>query len=174
MIPQAHIPWLDGGDFFNGIIHPLVTAPHALAITAAAVAAGASGEGEARHLVGGAAVGAVLALMLPLPDAGNAEACVLAGALAAGTAVALGRKMGPRLSAVAGLWTGGWIVLAGRVEAGALVFSAGTAAGLLLAALLLAGAARTIAGGGKRAVVLRIAGSWIAAAALVNLVLGWR
>ncbi|MBL9088235.1 MAG: HupE/UreJ family protein [Planctomycetia bacterium] len=173
---HAHLVNTGFGPFYDGLAHPLVVVSDLLPALAVALLGGLRGPGTGRAVVialpvawlAGMALGAATALPPPPPASGAAltallgvlvasdrpwpRAAVVGAAVVAGVALGLGN--GRELGAVAG----------GRV---ALV---GVACTVFVLASIVAGQVAVLRARAAR-IVVRVAGSWVAATGL--LMLGW-
>ncbi|MFT4097544.1 MAG: HupE/UreJ family protein [Rhodoblastus sp.] len=172
----AHSPIKGLGTFYSHFLDPMVAPAHALLLVATALMLGLQGRTAARAgliaLIAGFAIG--LALTAAGVPMGVGQPAILAAAVGIGAAVSLDRDMPTLLTvmaaAVAGLLIGldceidgasareRWLVLAGLMSG--VVFFATVIAGMTVLQ--------------KQPVVrigLRIAGSWIVAAAVMVLAL---
>jgi urease accessory protein len=172
----AHSPIEGIGSFYAGLLHPFAVPAHAMALTALALLLGQGDLATARlglsvavaALCLGLAVGPRLTETLPFP------ALLLVAALVLGTTVALAPPLPRPLSATAAGLVSLGVGLDSAPSAADLgeVLAAlgGTAAGATLLIVVLTG----VTTGRDRAwqrIGIRIAGSWIAAIALLVLAL---
>jgi urease accessory protein len=174
----AHLVSTRLGPFYDGAAHTLVSLEDVLSILALALLAGLGGPRHGRMalvwLAGGWLAGTAAALAL-----GGAE--ISLPLLAAGTFLAIGAAVAANLptapivigaaATIIGLARGALDGTAAVAAGGSWLAAAGGAAGaLVLMALLLA---MTVSvGRGRGAIVLRVAGSWLAAIGL--LMAGWQ
>jgi hydrogenase/urease accessory protein HupE len=173
---EAHLVQTGFGSFYDGVAHVAVTPPDLLVVLAVALLAGASGAASAR-----AALFALAAAWLAggalggwLPSGGGAAWATTLTFAGFGLLVALNAKLRPVPAACLAAGAG---VLHGWVNGAALAASGGFAlqlAGVVatvftVAALVSARVVGLCAPWSKT--VVRVAGSWIAAAGM--LMLGW-
>lgn len=162
----AHGTLPGGGGFYTGLLHPLYALEHGVALVALGLLLGLA-DRRAPLLALAAGTAASLSLPWPLPVA---PALLLAAAAAlAGAALALALRPPPAalaaLAALAGLAVGA------DSEAASAVATAGLMTGIALVTLNAVALARPLAAP-ARVVVLRVAGSWIAAFAVLLLAEG--
>jgi urease accessory protein len=177
----AHSPFPGVGNFYGGMLHPLIVPAHLIALAAFGLWLGRRWPTGARGLIG-------LALLLPLGMAvgmafgpavagWQAESLVLAlGALAA-LATAADRGPPAAVWAVAGAALGLVLGLDSLPDGLAGRPLALSLAGTWLAALLLPASLVVLSEAARRPwmqIGLRVVASWMAAAALLVLVLAWR
>ena len=190
-IPAAALLWLAAAlpctaapeerAFMNGVLHPALAPAQWLAIAAAALWAGQSGESGARRFLAGVLAGGGAAILLHETGlrvpAGPAQTCLLALIALHGAATALKLKAPGVLAVISGALVAALVTTRTLAEeamewSDPLVFGAGNLAGILLLALLAAGIARGLAAGKPwQAIAVRIAGSWLLAIAMLMLAL---
>lgn len=171
----AHAPIEGIGDFYSGLLHPVLVPAHALAIAATGFLLGQRGRDAA---IGGlAAFAAALLAGLALAGAGygaDSQAAVLAIAASAGLVVAASAPL-PRIfcwcvSGAGGLLIGLDSAPETDVLRPLLVTLGGTAAGATILSIYAAGLADYVSAPWQR-IGIRVAGSWIAASAVLVLAL---
>lgn len=163
----AHGNLPGGGGFAAGFAHPFLATEHLLALVALGLLIGRQTiRAPVLALLGGLVAGVALGMVATLP----VQALILAGALAIGALIASNLRL-PDMAVMLAAGVIGLMVGAdtdGLTGATAAMAFAGTVVGVLaivLNCMALAQAARTRLDG----VPLRVAGSWIAAAAVLIL-----
>ena len=172
---SAHSPFPGVGDFYNGMLHPLLVPAQLLALVAAALVIGQHAPKSSRFALPAFALALVIALVLPLLGMPGAPAAVpLALALAAGLVVAASLDIGVLGSAaLAGLLgllvgsTAGHDALADGLSGLSL---AGTALGALVFVVIVAGLVSRFRRPWQK-IGVRVLGSWVAASGFLVLAL---
>jgi len=169
---QAHDVVAGVGGFSGGLLHPLLVPAHALALVALGLTLGQPGRLRyAGLLLFAAGLAAGIALIVTA-FAITTDLAVLAVAAVAGIALAVGRPLPLAMSGPLAVVAGLAIALDSVPEEISMqtTFLAlvGTAISATLAVMLVAGLARRLARDWQR-IGLRIAGSWIAASAILVL-----
>lgn len=172
MIPLAHLPWAAGGEFVNGLIHPLVNGSHVLVIAAGALWAGQQSDRSARCLLGGILLGSGAGLMVP--PLGSMAGWMIAGGMAlAGGAAAARWRLPAKMMIPCGAWLAFAVVQDTRGEGGAGLM-AGVGISLTALALFVSAFARHLSVGKPwQAVGVRVMASWLLAIAMLMLALKW-
>jgi urease accessory protein len=173
---EAHLVNTGFGPFYDGISHLFVTAQDLLAVIALALLAGLSGKATSRTVIfsatGAWAIGGWLGVTLAPDEPWLALATP--GFFVLGALVAADRDLSRRLVAALAIGVGLIHGFLNGAEAAAsrigLVGLAGSVSALFVLLVLVAAAGVSLAPT-KARVVLRVAGSWIAAIGL--LMLGW-
>jgi hypothetical protein len=175
-IAEAHSPIQGLGTFYNYFLHPFVVPPHAILLIAVALMLGQQGRDRARSglvALGLAFIsGDVAARALAL--GGAPQTMLLCGAVAVGGAVILDRPLPTGLTTIAAAVAG----FAIGVDSGTdglglreeLMAFAGVSSGAIYLTLVIAGLTVGFTQHWRR-VGVRIAGSWIVAAAALVLAL---
>jgi urease accessory protein len=173
---QAHLMNSGFGPFYDGLAHPLTSPPDLLPLLAAALLAGLRGPQSGRWMLaelplawlGGMVLGARFAIPVSAAWLTCAFTILLGALVAADRALPLWA-----LAGLVGLFGGAQGLMNGqelaRADSAPLVM-AGIVCALFMVVSLLAGQAAMLRAGWKR-IVVRVAGSWIAAVGL--LMLGW-
>ena len=172
---HAHSPLPGVGEFYNGMLHPLLVPAHALAILGLALLFGQKAPNSSRLAMPAFAFALVMALALPPAIAAPLPQAVLLGlVLAAGLVVAFSVDLGAVLPGLVGAAAGILIGLDVGHNAAADGLSwlglAGTATGAILAVVLLGGLAARI-GCLWQGIPVRVLGSWTAASAFLVIAL---
>lgn len=178
-LAQAHSPMQGVGEFYGGVLHPLVVPAHALALTLLGLLAGQSGLGAMRrcHLAFLLALvlGLVLAGTVIGPESGLEPALLLVSAL---TGLLVVLQWRPPLALFYG--AGGTVGLLlgldsapeGLAPAPVIASLLGTGLGACGCLLLVADLAERARRHWQR-VALRVLGSWGTASATLVFALGW-
>jgi urease accessory protein len=176
---NAHVQISGLSDFNAGVIHPLLTLQHALALIAFGLMCGQRGAALLRFglpsLVTGLAIGFVAAEMGAAAD--FVPKVLTAFALLAGLTVAANYRLPAWACIFTGTAIGTMIGLDSKPEAATLLGEiaglAGTSIGGLLLFLNLAGLA-AFAAAPWQSIGIRVIGSWTSAAAFLNIALLFR
>ena len=174
---HAHSPVEGMNEFYNGVLHPLLVPAHVLLILATGLFLGQRGPRENRLALPAfllaAAAGLALAGSPMAPD--TVRALLLAGTMAIGLLIAVGRRAPLPLYPAAGAFAGLFLgldstpeALEGRERILALV---GTGVGLNLWLIYACGIADFFSKKPWQRIGLRILGSWVAASSLLVLAL---
>ncbi|WP_405243388.1 HupE/UreJ family protein [Lentisalinibacter salinarum] len=174
---HAHSPVEGMNEFYNGVLHPLLVPAHVLLILATGLFLGQRGPRENRLALPAfllaAAAGLALAGSPMAPD--TVRALLLAGTMAIGLLIAVGRRAPLPLYPAAGAFAGLFLgldstpeALEGRERILALV---GTGVGLNLWLIYACGIADLFSKKPWQRIGLRILGSWVAASSLLVLAL---
>ncbi len=173
----AHLMNSGLGPYYDGLLHLFVTPEDLLPVIALSLFAGLRGPASGRAVLfalpaawlAGTACGRFLGPHAALAEIAAALTIVLGGLVAADAPLPL--RWTAVLAVALGLLHGAWngIELA-RVEAAGVLNALGVATAVFVLATLLAALATSLRAPWSR-IVVRVAGSWIAAAAL--LMLGW-
>ncbi|WP_405232717.1 HupE/UreJ family protein [Lentisalinibacter salinarum] len=174
---HAHSPVEGMNEFYNGVLHPLLVPAHVLLILATGLFLGQRGPRENRLALPAfllaAAAGLALAGSPMAPD--TVRALLLAGTMAIGLLIAVGRRAPLPLYPAAGAFAGLFLgldstpeALEGRERIVALV---GTGVGLNLWLIYACGIADFFSKKPWQRIGLRILGSWVAASSLLVLAL---
>lgn len=172
---DAHSPFPGIGEFYNGMLHPLVVPAYALAIVGLGLLFGQKAPRSSRLGLPAFALGLVVALAIPASLVAPLPMSILLGIVfAAGLVVALSLGLGavgPGLFGVAG---GVLIGLdAGRnavTDSQTWIALAGLAVSATIAVALVAGFAMWLAGRWQ-GIGVRVLGSWTAASAFLVIAL---
>jgi urease accessory protein len=177
---DAHFNAPGLSDFNAGVLHPLLTVQHAMVLTAFGLLCGQSGVAHLRFGLPGLAVGLVAGFSIAEAGFPSADAIPLALtilAFVAGSFVASNYRLPAPVCLAMGLIIGGLIGLDSNPEtsvAGAqLAGISGTSIAVLLLFLNIAGLA-TFASAEWQCIGIRVAGSWMSAAAFLNIALLFR
>lgn len=172
---HAHSPLPGVGEFYNGMLHPLLVPAHALAILGLALLFGQKAPSSSRLGMPAFALALVAALAVPPAIAvALPSAILLSLVLAAGLVVAFSLDLGAVLPGLVGAAAG--VLIGLDVGHNALADSqswlglAGTATGAILAVVLLGGFAARL-GQLWRGIPVRVLGSWTAASAFLVIAL---
>jgi hypothetical protein len=167
-------------DFANGLLHPVLTVEHVLALTGAALWAGQAGAKPARGLLtgllAGGAAGAIAGWCGLLLNDGLVRWLLLLGmALTGGLAAARwhGRQvLFPAIGLLVASAIAWQTVIGQSATTLPLVFAGGILGGLVAVGVLVAGLARQLdAGAPWQRVAVRVAGSWLLAIGILMLAL---
>ena len=168
------------GDLLNGLLHPLFSPPHWLALAGGSLWAGQCGEKQTRGLLASIPAGVVAAFLMQsghavLPDH-PARFLLLAVMSAAGGLAAANIKAPAPLAAAAGFLVAGLITAQtfaeDAVQAPALAFATGLLLSLTVTGLLIAALSRHLSAGRPwQRIAVRVAGSWILALGILMLAL---
>ncbi len=165
------------GPFYDGLLHLFVTPEDLLPVIALALLAGLRGPAFGRIVLftlpaawlAGSAAGRLLGREAALPALAAALTVVLGALVATDRSLALPWAVG--LSSILGLLHGAWNgIELSRARTGGFGNALGVACALFVVAAILAAFVCSLRVPWSR-IVVRVAGSWIAAAAL--LMLGW-
>ncbi len=173
---EAHIAAEGLGDFSAGLLHPLLTLPHALALIAFGLICGQHGASPLRFGLPGLALGLgcgfAAAYLGGAPT--FASPFLTALALLCGLGVAAFYQPPMWAALVIGVLAGGAVGLESKPDAATLLAQvqsiAGTTTGVLLLYLNLAGLAAFAAKSWQQ-IGVRVIGSWTSAASFLNLAL---
>lgn len=178
-IARAHSPMQGIGEFYGGILHPLLVPAHVLALTLLALWAGQSGLEALRrcHLGFLPALGLGLVLAgLGVGTASKLEPALLLASVLAGLLVVLQWRPPLPIFYAAGAWVGLLLGLDSAPEqlapGPAAASLLGTGLGAFACLLLLADLSERARRHWQR-VALRVLGSWGTASATLVLALGW-
>lgn len=173
----AHLMNSGLGPYYDGLLHLFVTPEDLLPVIAISLLAGLRGPAHGRIVLfalplawlAGTAIGRALGPVGFLPLAAAVLTIALGALVAADRALPPGvlGALAILLGLVHGAWNGGELASA---RAGALGTSLGVATAIFVVVALLAALVSSVRAPAAR-IVVRVAGSWIAAAAL--LMLGW-
>lgn len=173
----AHSPFPGVGEFYNGMLHPLIVPAHLLAVLGLGLLFGQNAPKSSRYAMPAFAVALVSALAVPPTAAAPLPQAVLLGlVLAAGLLVALSLDLGAVLPGVVGAAAGALIGLdAGHnalVDRQSWLALAGMAVGAILAVTLVGGLVAWL-GPRWRGIPVRVLGSWTAASAFLVIALSF-
>lgn len=181
---HAHSLGPGAGDFFNGLAHPFLDPLQLLPLVALGIGCAQRGLGQAQPVLLGlpvvllatAAVIALTGIVLPATVLAGTAAVVLGLVVASGLVLpnalffALAAFLAVALASLASLELGS------QPGLNPVVYCGGTALGafLLLSYSVYVADRLLVAKAGWLTIALRVVGSWIAAAALMLLMLHWR
>jgi len=178
-VTQAHSPMAGIGEFYGGILHPLLVPAHALALVLLALLAGQGGLNAIRRCHLGFLPALTLGLVLAgvgISPASNLEPALLLISALAGLLVVL--QWRPPLAVFSAAGAGVGLLLGldsapGDVPPGPAAASLlGTGLGAFVCLLLLADLSERAQRDWQR-VALRVLGSWGTASATLVFALGW-
>jgi urease accessory protein len=169
---QAHALFGEGNDFYNGLAHPFLSLPHLLATLGMGLLAGLHGGPQVTRYIA-AFLGALVAgLVSATYSLGfTAETPLLIGALLLGLALAIGRPLPMRILLPA------FVILvllmgldfASETAGSKVGLNFGTGISLYFLFLVALGFAESFGKKDWQRIGFRIAGSWMAASALLAL-----
>ena len=175
----AHAPIEGLGKFYGHFLHPVLVPEYALLVLAIALLLGQNGQQAARAGLAAMAMGLGIGLVLlwQRPDLGTGQSPILVGAMTAGAALSLDRRL--HWGIPAGLALASGVVLgldpeiAGLVGRDAVLAASGLVCGAVFYPTIIAGSTTENPAPWLR-VGRRIVGAWITAAALLVLALAAR
>lgn len=175
----AHAPIEGLGKFYGHFLHPILVPEYALLVLAIALLLGQNGQQAARAGLAAMAMGLGigLALLWQRPDLGTGQSPILMGAMTAGAALSLDRRL--HWGIPAGLALASGVVLgldpeiAGLAGRDAVLAASGLVCGAVFYTTIIAGPTSENPAPWLR-VGRRIIGAWIAAAAFLVLALAAR
>lgn len=176
MLPLLHLVSTGVGPFYDGAAHFFVSLEELLPVVVLALLGGLRGPRTGRWTIAVLFLSWIVGGFLGLASTptGSPTLVTMALLLIPAVLVAWDRKL-PLLPVIAlvslfGLWIGFWNGVAMGAAAAGVVAVLGAASAALLTATLTAALAASLQSGWPR-IVLRVAGSWIAALGLLSL--GW-
>mgnify|MGYP000173545733 CR=1 FL=1 len=173
----AHSPFPGIGDFYNGMLHPLIVPAHVLAIVGLGLMLGQKAPSSSRLAVPAFAIALVVSLATPPSLVSPPPQAVLLGiVLVAGLLIAFSVNLGIIIPAVIAAVVGILIGLDARqsasLEGQSWITLAGAWLGSMIAVVLLAG----LSSGLVRlwhGIAVRVLGSWIAASTFLVIALSF-
>jgi urease accessory protein len=169
---RAHNMFGEGNDFLNGLVHPLVSLPHALVMVALGLLVGQQKVKQELVSIFGYLAALVVGLVLATFSIGfAAERLLLAAALLLGLTLALDRPL-PTSALLAAVTLGGLLMgldFASETAESKAGLNLGTGVTLYFAFLAALGFAESFGKREWQRIALRVLGSWTAASALLAL-----
>lgn len=172
---SAHSPFPGAGDFYNGMLHPLLVPAYLLAIISLGLLFGQHAPVSSQYAMPAFALTLVTALCIPPATSEPIPQSIMLGfVFVAGFVVAASLNVGVYLSAIFGTAIGGLIGMNSKLDALAEGLSwlslAGSALGAVLAVVALGGTIATLRRRWQR-IGVRVLGSWTAASAFLVIAL---